>query len=332
MHNLLIPKRGLNTREVIALFMMVCAQLIIGGIVLQIMLANLGIDINTDIDIDTGMGVADIFSFIKEPFNQTLYTANMHNEDGDYTIGDGSKADGEKVREEDFRIMMNAWMGLDGKITEGQNKITSTFLFNVGEIIGDRITSHREFVLERKDSLSCVLWDIIQVVYEIEEVVAMAGFGGDVDADTGAGTSTTNTGEETPHHQLQNKHMAPEQNIWQVTTHQEGKPTAVHKIAKEKMEQGDIEGVLKMISETLRGFESLLTQKLREDLNGTSGEGKEKIQAEIHKMVEEKKRMVYRGVVVFGEMQREMVEIEGWIEGMRDFLVGVCGEVLGGDR
>ncbi|KAJ8060949.1 hypothetical protein OCU04_010028 [Sclerotinia nivalis] len=317
MHNLSIPKRGLTSREVIALLMMVSAQLIIGIIMLQMMLANRGTD--------TGIGVADVFS-VQAPFNGTPYTAKMG--DGEYVVKDGLKAEREKVREDSRMMMVDLKMKLDGKVAEGTN--TSTYLFNVRQMISNRITSHRIFVTEKKHSLTGVLWEMIEGIYEIEEIVAMAAFYTDTDVDTDAGTGTTNTGDEAPHHLPQNKHMQTE-NIWTGTCHG-GKVTAFHKIIEEKMEQGDIEGVLKMISESLRGFGSILQKKSRED--GTGDEGMEKVRREMNGIVEGKKRKVRRGVLVSGEilreLEREMLEMEGWVGGMRDVLEGVWGEFLEG--
>ncbi|KAF7854173.1 hypothetical protein EAF04_010470 [Stromatinia cepivora] len=314
MRNLFTPKRGLTSREVIALLMMVSAQLIIGIVMLQMMLTNRGTD--------TGMGVADVLAVVKEPFGGTPYTAKMNG--GEYFVKDGSKAQSEKVREE-LQMMMNGQMKLDGKMAEGTN--TSTYLFNIRQMIGNRIISHRKFVLEKKHSLTSVLWEMIEGVYGIEEIIAMATSY----TDTDAGTGTTNNGEEAPHYLPRNEHVENE-NIWTGIPCQEGEITKFHKSIEEKMERGDIEGVLEMVSESLRGFRYLLEKKSRED--GKSDEGMEKVREQMNGLVEEKKRKVQRGVLVSGEilreMQSEMLGMEGWVGGMRDLLEGVYSEFWGG--
>ncbi|APA14555.1 hypothetical protein sscle_13g093250 [Sclerotinia sclerotiorum 1980 UF-70] len=334
MHNRFIPKRGLHTCEIIALFVMVGAQFFIGGFMLRGMGVGWGFGVDsgmgTGMGIDTGMGtgIADVLPIVKERFNGSLYNMVKMNEgEGGYFVGEGegervgdrdrSKAEKGRVREA-FRMMMDEEIYMTGK----RNKITEIYLDNIGEMIRSRIADHREFVIEKKDFLRSVLGDMVDAVYGIEGIVGMAA------------TSTGNTGEEASQHHPQNKYMEPGENIWSGTLHQEEKATRFHKIAKQKMEKGDFEGVLKMISETLSGFESLFMKKSREeDRNWRGDEETEKVREEVYRMVEEKKRMVYRGVMVSGEIlrgvQREMVEMEGWVEGMRDFLVGVCGEVLG---
>ncbi|KAI9645056.1 hypothetical protein NHQ30_007095 [Ciborinia camelliae] len=297
--------RGLTGREVLALLMMVGSQLIVTVVMLQMML-NGGVEGAGD---GNGMAVPNVLNVVQAqvPFVAAApHAVKMNgNGGGDQHVilmdsSEEEKKEGGKMemgKDSEGTFMMNG----NGNCQVGA---VSEYLLTTKQTIANRITCHRTFVTEKKNALVMALWELIEGVYEMEELIEDSTSSGDGDDDS-TGTSTS-TGAAS-------------------VAADAGSQTHVHgfrKEVEEKMMQNDFAGVLTMVQRSIRGFPEGREEKfnLRE---GSSS---------MDHHVEESKHKIYRGFTVsreiLQEMEEEMRDMEVWMKGMEGVLREVVAEFL----
>ncbi|ESZ91184.1 hypothetical protein SBOR_8435 [Sclerotinia borealis F-4128] len=327
--------RGLTGRQVIALLMMVGAQLIVTVVMLQMMLNGGGEG--------AGMGVADVLAVVQVPFAGAPYTVGMSAGDHGGVLGEGFvMGKGDKGKgDEGVVINEGRIKGMDG-VHKVDEMDASEYLLSVKQKITQRITCHRTFITEKKHGLVRVLWEVIEGVYELEELVresvvldgassatSAPAFTDAVNGDgDGDGDSNTDKNFDRNTNDPLRDDTKDGEKAWTEFNWKEGRVIGFRQEVEEKMEKSDFDGVLKMVK-------SGLTEAKTKIGKDESEKGDEKM-VEKMLMVEESREKVQRGLQasreILREMEEEMRNMEGWLRGMEGVLGEVVGEFLGGLR
>ncbi|TGO39103.1 hypothetical protein BHYA_0060g00140 [Botrytis hyacinthi] len=311
----LLPKRGLTPREVTALLVMVASQLIIGVMMLRMMMANQGVN---------SVGFTEVLPTIQPPFHGAQCEAQMndgkHGMNGMNLSGNIDCSNFNKdAKMKDFKM--------------GQGIDASEYLLRTKIVIANRITCHRTFVTEKKNSLVKGLWEVIEGIYELEEMAAVSQIDESSARNSGAqrvvrkGGGATDGGVKEDWEVVkfaQNPaYPADENNQFRAEiSYMEDRVTGFRRAVEEIMEKDDVEGVLNMVKKSLKGFESneQFTQGERGD--GNSGEKM--------KIAQESKDKVNRALSglweIFQDMDEEMKDTERWLRDTETALKSVVYE------
>ncbi|KAF7884585.1 uncharacterized protein EAF02_004921 [Botrytis sinoallii] len=284
----LLPKRGLKPREVTALLVMVASQLIIGVMMLRMMMANQGAN---------SVGFTEVLPTVESAFPGAHCEAQMNdakngkngmNVSGNIDCGHFQK----DALMKDFKM--------------GQGIDASEYLLRTNIVIGNRITCHRAFVTEKKSSLVKGLWDVIEGIYELEEMAAVSK------------TEDSSARHSGTQRVLQKGGGAADgvKEDWEKiisfraeVSYMEDQVTGFRKAVEEIMEKDDVEGVLNMVRKSLKGFGPNENFKQGEKSDGNS---EEKI-----KFAQESKDKVNRALSglweIFQDMDEEMKDTERWL-------------------
>ncbi|TGO54905.1 hypothetical protein BCON_0100g00250 [Botryotinia convoluta] len=308
----LLPKRGLNPREVTALLVMVASQLIIGVMMLRMMMANQGVN---------NVGFTEVLPTVQHPFEGAHCEAQMN--DGKNFSGNVDCSNFKKdTKLKPFKM--------------GQGIDASEYLLRTKIVIGNRIMCHRTFVTEKKDSLVKGLWEVIEGIYELEEMAAVSKID-----ESAAAANARNSGAQHVFRQgdratdgvkedwevvkfAQNPaYPAAENNQFRAEiSYMEDRVTGFRKAVEEKMEKSDVEGVLNMVKKSLKG--------LGPNEQFTQGEKTDENSEAKMKIVQKSKDKVNRALSglweIFQDMDEEMKDTERWLRDTEAALKGVVHE------
>ncbi|TEY67462.1 hypothetical protein BOTCAL_0125g00260 [Botryotinia calthae] len=305
-----IPKRGLNRREVITLLVMVGSQLIIGVMMLRIMIVNQG---------EASVGIADVLPTMQTPFegahHETQKKVNSGESDGKNGKQSGTNIDcgifGKDAKMLDFKM----GLGID----------VSEYLLRTKFIIGDRITCHRSFMAEKKNSLAKGLWEVIEGISELEEMAS--------DSKTDSGSADPANTRDSSARQLLHDGAAgagkTDRELVKVSqnpAYPAAENNRFRKEVEEKMEKNDVEGVLNMVKKSLEGLGPNAQFTQDETSDGES----DAQSAEKMKSAQMSKDKVDRALAVlqeiFQDMDEEMKDTERWVRNTETVLESAVNE------
>ncbi|KAF7951667.1 hypothetical protein EAE96_006966 [Botrytis aclada] len=302
-----IPKRGLNAREVAALLMMVASQVIIGIVMLRMMIANQ--DVNN-------VGFTEVFPTIPGAQCKACQINDGKNTSGNIDCSNIAKG-----------AMMKPF-----KMDEGIN--VSEYLFRSKYIIDDRLTCHRTFVMEKKHALIEGLWEVISGVYQLEEMAA------------GSKTEDGSARNAEAQRVFQKGAMDGVEEDWEAlkfaqdaadpaevnkkfraeVSKMEERVSEFRKGVEELMEKSDVEGVLNMVKKTLKG---LGTNEQFAQGGKKSAGNSEEWSAKMKK-AQKSKDKVTRALSglweIFHALDQEMKDTERWLGDTEMVLKGVVRE------
>ncbi|QSZ28958.1 hypothetical protein DSL72_003465 [Monilinia vaccinii-corymbosi] len=165
--------RGLSGRQIIAILMMLAAQLVLTVVVLQAMLqGRCG---------GVAMGFADVVAAIQVPFRGEPCAPTV--KVADHVVVKNGLKKGEGVEGAHMEKDFEASMLLDGKVD------ASHYLLSVKQAIAHRIAGHQTFVMDKEYSLVTVLWGVIEGVNALEELAEVA-------SSASSSTDSTTGGED----------------------------------------------------------------------------------------------------------------------------------------
>lgn len=319
-----IPKRGLNRREVIALLVMVGSQLIIGVMMLRIMIVNQDV---------TSVGIADVLPTVQAPFEDAHHETQMKMNGGG-SDGKNGKHSGTNI---DCGIFGKDAKMLDFKMGLGVD--VSEYLLRTRFVIGNRITCHRSFMAEKKTYLVKGLWEVIEGVSELEEMASDSKTeSGSADpantSDSGAqqflrdgATHAGKTDWEVVKFSQNPAYPAVESNQFRAeVSFMQDRVTGFRREVEEKMEKNDVEGVLNMVKQSLKGLgpNAQFPQGEKSDAE-SDAQSAEKINS-----AQKSKDKVDRALVVlqeiFREINEEMKDTELWLKDTEAVLEGAVNE------
>ncbi|KAK6593946.1 hypothetical protein H4I96_10859 [Botrytis cinerea] len=320
-----IPKRGLNRREVIALLVMVGSQFIIGVMMLRIMIVNRGV---------TSIGIADVLPTMQAPFEDAHRETQMKKMNGGESDGENGKLSGTNI---DCGIF-----GKDAKMLDfemGLGVDVSEYLLRTRFVIGNRITCHRSFMAEKKTCLVKGLWEVIEGISELEEMAS------DSKAESGS-ADPANTSDSSAQQLLRDGATDAGKTDWEVikfsqnpadpaaennqfraeVSYMQDRVSGFRKEVEEKMEKNDVEGVLNMVKQSLKGLGPNAQFTPDEKSDGES----DAQSAEKMKSAQKSKDKVDRALAVlqeiFQEMNEEMKDTERWLKDTEAVLEGAVNE------
>ncbi|TGO19420.1 hypothetical protein BTUL_0004g00560 [Botrytis tulipae] len=311
----LLPKRGLTPREVTALLVMVASQLIIGVMMLRMMMANQGV---------TSVGFTEVLPTIQTPFHGAQCEAQMNDEkNGKNGMNFSENIDcgnfNKDAKMKDFKM--------------GQGIDASEYLLRTKIVIGNRISCHRTFVTEKKNSLVKGLWEVIEGVYELEEMAAGSRIDESFARNSGAqrvlrkGDGATDGGVredwEVVKFAQNPAYPADEHDQFRAEiSYMEDRVTGFRKAVEEIMEKNDVEGVLNMVRKSLKGF-GPNAQFVRDEKS--DGNSEEKMM--IAQKSKEKVNRALSGLwEIFQDMDEEMKDTERWLRDTETALKSVVYE------
>ncbi|KAB8291358.1 hypothetical protein EYC80_010039 [Monilinia laxa] len=260
--------QGLSGRQITALLMILAAQLIFIFAVLHLMLKGSSEG--------AGMQFPDIPTVITVPFGGVPSTARVLLDD---------KSENGCVEGRTNPKMKESF---EEMIMVGGRMDASQYLVSVKQRVAKRLACHRTFVSDRKYALVMVLWEVIEGVYELEE---LAGVAASSFMNRGTGGAASGTSRE------------------------EVKVVGFRKEVEERMGKNDFEGVLKMVKSGLNKAGGKFAKEKVKIEGGYRSKGEENFDEKM-KMVEESTRKIKRGLLasweILHEIGEEMKEMEGW--------------------
>ncbi|THV55813.1 hypothetical protein BGAL_0003g00550 [Botrytis galanthina] len=311
----LLPKRGLTPREVTALLVMVASQLIIGIMMLRMMMANQGI---------TNVGFTEILPTLQPPFDGAHGEAQMNDgKDGTNGMNFSGNIDCGNFNKDAMMKEFKMGHGIDA----------SQYVLRTKIIIGNRISCHRTFVAEKKNSLVKGLWEVIEGIYELEEMAAVSQMEESAVRNAGAqrvlrkGDGATGGVVEEDWEVVkfaQNPaYPAEEHNRFRAEiSYMEDRVTGFRKAVEEIMEKDDVEGVLNMVRKSVKGFgaNEQFTQ-------GEKSDGKAEEKMQIAQKSKDKVNRALSGLWdIFQDMDEEMKDTERWLRETETALKSVVYE------
>ncbi|RAL63724.1 hypothetical protein DID88_003371 [Monilinia fructigena] len=168
--------RGLSGRQILAILIILAAQLIVIIAVLQLMLKSSSEG--------AGMEFPDIPTVIKVPFGGEPSTPRVLLDDNSEKKGCVEGRTGAKM-EESFEEM----------VMVGGHMDASQYLVSMKQRVAKRLACHSTFVSDRKYALVMVLWEAIEGVYELEELAEVAASSSSMDGATASAASGTSREE-----------------------------------------------------------------------------------------------------------------------------------------
>ncbi|KAF7912666.1 uncharacterized protein EAF01_001687 [Botrytis porri] len=298
----LFPQRGLNPREITALLIMVASQLLIGIMMLRMMMANQTVN-------NASVGFVDVLPTIQPSFEGANCDTQMHGKDS-------RNIDCSTFGKDAQFSKFNMGMGIDA----------SEYLLKTKIVIAERIMCHRAFVSEKKNKLVKGLWEVIEGVYELEEMAAVANTD---ESASGANAKTSGSphvfrkGEDVAADAVkedweivkfaQNPAFPAEENNQFRTeiSYMENRATGFRKAVEERMEKNDVEGALNMVRKSLKGLRP--NEKL---IGGEKSEGdsEEKMKMELAQKSKDKVHHALSGLWdIVQDMEEEMKDTERWL-------------------
>ncbi|KAF7950852.1 uncharacterized protein EAE97_002404 [Botrytis byssoidea] len=308
----LLPKRGLTPREVTALLIMVASQLIIGVMMLRMMMANQGV---------ASVGFTEVLPTIQPSFHGAQCEAQMN--DGKNGMNFGGNIDCSNFNKDAKMKEFNVGQGIDA----------SEYLLRTKIVIGNRISCHRTFVTEKKNSLVKGLWEVIEGIYELEEMAAGSRIDESFAQNSGAqrvlrkgdGATDGGVGEdwEVVKFAQNPAYPADEHDQFRAEiSYMEDRVTGFRRAVEEIMEKNDVEGVLNMVRKSLKGF-GPNAQFVRDEKN--DGNSEEKMM-----LAQKSKEKVNRALSslweIFQDMDEEMKDTERWLRDTETALKSVVHE------
>ncbi|KAF7931229.1 hypothetical protein BELL_0007g00500 [Botrytis elliptica] len=311
----LLPKRGLKPREITALLVMVASQLIIGVMMLRMMMANQGVN---------SVGFTEVLPTVESAFPGAHCEAQMNGaKNGKNGMNVGGNIDCGHFQKDalvkDFKM--------------GQGIAASEYLLRTNIVIAHRITCHRAFVAEKKSSLVKGLWDVIEGIYELEEMAAVSktedssarhsGTQRVLQKGDAAADGVKEDGEVVKFAQNPAYPTAENNQFRAEVSYVEDQVTGFRKAVEEIMEKDDVEGVLNMVRKSLKGFGP--------NENFKQGEKSDENSEEKIKIAQESKDKVNRALSglweIFQDMDAEMKDTERWLRDTEAAVKSVVHEL-----
>lgn len=164
---------------------------------------------------------------------------------------------------------------------------------SIKQSIMDRLGCHQSFVIEKKNLLSEVLWEVVESVRVLEELAASESL-----------SSTGAAGDEDS----------------KDSRRQWGKALGFRRGLEEKMGNDDFEGVLKMVRSGVKSAGAKI------GMRDGNGEGDVDMGDQMRKieMVSDNKKKIEHGILVCSnivrEMEVQMLDMEEWLRSMEEVL------------
>ncbi|KAF5867440.1 uncharacterized protein Bfra_010414 [Botrytis fragariae] len=306
----LLPKRGLSPREVTALLVMVASQLIIGVMMLQMMMANQGVN---------NVGFTEVLRTVPPPFEGAHCEAQMNDKNGMNLSGN---VDCSNFKKDEMMKPFKMGPGID----------VSEYLLRTKIDIGNRMTCHRTFVMEKKSSLIKGLWEVIEGIYALEEMAAVSKSDDSSARNSGAqrvfrkgeaATDGVKEDWEVVKFAQYPAHPAAENNQFRAEiSYMEDRVTRFRKSVEEIMEKNDVEGVLNMVRKSLKGFGSN-----EQFMQGEKSDGNSEEKMKIAQKSKDKVNRALSGLwEIFQDMDEEMKDTERWLRDTEAALKDVVHE------
>ncbi|TGO25161.1 hypothetical protein BPAE_0086g00260 [Botrytis paeoniae] len=305
----LLPKRGLNPREVTALLVMVASQLIIGVMMLRMMMANQGVN---------NVGFTEVLPTVQPPFEGVHCEAQMNGKNSSGNV------DCSNFKKDAMMKPFKMGQGIDA----------SEYLLRTKIVIGNRITCHRTFVTEKRNSLVKGLWEVIEGIYELEEMAALSKIDDISARDSGAqrvlrkrdgATDDVKEDWEVVKFAQNPAYPAAENNQFRAEiSYMVDRVTGFRKAVEEILEKNDIEGVLNMVRKSLKGF-----GPNEQFVQGEKSDGNSEEKMKIAQKSKDKVNRALSGLwEIFQDMDEEMKDTERWLGDTEAALKGVVHEFV----